>query len=148
MWSRLSEAILLAGRRDVAVRMMAGQLPQRLIEFIHECVPTYQAAEVLLFFAAHPDGEYSAEDIVVAMRPVVITVPAVKEYASLFVDKGLIQQAHERYRYGPSTTELEHGIDQLAKAYNEKPVTLIRAIYGIADSKIQSFADAFKLRED
>jgi hypothetical protein len=90
---------------------------------------------LLLFFAAHPDNDYSAEDIVVAMRPVVITVPAVKEYASLFVDKCLIQHAHERYGYGPSTMELERGIGELAKAYNEKPVTLIRAIYGIADSK-------------
>jgi hypothetical protein len=128
--------------------MMAVHLSQRLIDFIHECVPTYQAAELLLFLAGHPDNEYSAEDIAEAMRPVVITVSAVREYASLFVDKGLIQQAHERYRYGPSTKELERGISELAKAYNEKPVTLIRAIYGIADSKIQSFADAFKLGED
>lgn len=127
---------------------MAGNLPQRLLEFIHECVPTYQAAELLLFFAAHPDVDYRAEDIVVAMRPVVITVAAVTEYTSLFLNKGLIQQSQGRYRYGPSTTELELGIVDLTDAYNQKPVTLIRAIYGIADSKIQSFADSFKLRED
>jgi hypothetical protein len=127
---------------------MAGNLPQRLLEFIHECVPTYQAAELLLFFAAHPDVDYRAEDIVVAMRPVVITVAAVTEYTSLFLNKGLIQQSQGRYRYGPSTTELERGIVDLTDAYNQKPVTLIRAIYGIADSKIQSFADSFKLRED
>jgi hypothetical protein len=127
---------------------MAGKLPQRLLEFIHECVPTYQAAELLLFFAAHPDVDYIAEDIVVAMRPVVITAAAVTEYTSLFLNKGLIQQSQGRYRYGPSTTELERGIVDLADAYNQKPVTLIRAIYGIADSRIQSFADSFKLRED
>jgi hypothetical protein len=127
---------------------MAAHLPQTLIDFIHECVPTYQAAELLLFFAAHPDRDFSLEEIVVSMRPVVITVPAVREYASLFVDKGLVHQTHGRYRYRPSTVDLEHGIGELAHAYNEKPVTLIRAIYRIADSKIQSFADSFKLRED
>ncbi len=127
---------------------MVGKLSQGLIEFIHDCVPTYQAAQLLLFFAAHPEGDYSAEDIVVAMRPVVITAPAVKEYTALFVDKHLICQSRGRYRYGPSTQELERGIGELAHAYNEKPVTLIRTIYGIADSKIQSFADSFKLRED
>lgn len=127
---------------------MPAHLPKSLIDFIHECVPTYQAAELLLFFAAHPDGDFSPEDVVVAMRPVVITVPAVREYVSLFVDRGLIRQAHGRYRYGPSTDELERGIGELARAYNEKPVTLIRAIYRIADDKIQSFADSFKLRED
>jgi hypothetical protein len=127
---------------------MAALLPKSLIEFIQECIPTYQAAELLLFFASHPDGDFSAENVVVAMRPVVITVPAVKEYASLFVDTGLIVQADGRYRYGPSTVDLERGIGELAHAYNEKPVTLIRAIYRIADSKIQSFADSFKLREE
>ena len=127
---------------------MAAMLPKSLIEFIQECIPTYLAAELLLFFASRPDGDFSAEDVVMAMRPVVITMPAVKEYASLFVDRGLIVHADGRYRYGPSTVDLERGIGELAHAYNEKPVTLVRAIYRIADSKIQSFADSFKLRED
>jgi hypothetical protein len=60
----------------------------------------------------------------------------------------LIQQSQGRYRYGPATEPLERGIGELAHAYNEKPVTLIRAIYRIADNKIQSFADSFKLREN
>lgn len=127
---------------------MAGSLSTSLIDFIHRYVPTYQAAEVLLFFAAHPDRDFSAEEIVVAMRPVVITVPAIEEYTSLFANKGLIRQAQGRYTYSPTSAELERGIGELAHAYNEKPVTLIRFIYRLTDSTIQSFADSFKLRED
>jgi hypothetical protein len=126
---------------------MAIRLPRTLIQFIHECVPTYQAAEVLLFFASHPASDFSAEDVVLAMRPAVVTVRAVKAYASLFVDKGLIWHAYGRYRYSPSREDLEHAIGELAHAYNEKPVTLIRAIYRIADSKLQSLDDSLKLRE-
>jgi hypothetical protein len=126
---------------------MATRLPRSLIQFIDECVPTYQAAEVLLFFAAHPDGDFSAEDVVVAMRPAIVTVRVVKECTSLFVNKGLIRQAHGRYRYSPSTAALERGIRELAHAYNEKPVTLIRAIYRVADSKFQAFGDSLKVRE-
>ena len=65
---------------------MAGELPfpQSLLEFIQSCVPTFQAAEVLLFFASHPDRDFSVEEVVVCMRPTVITVPAVKEYTALF----------------------------------------------------------------
>lgn len=122
--------------------MMATGLPRSLVQFIDECVPTYQAAEVLLFFAAHPDADFSAEDVVVAMRPAIVTVRVVKECTSLFVDKGLIRRAHARYRYSPSTETLERGIRELAHAYNEKPVTLIRAIYRIADSKFQTFGDS------
>lgn len=35
----------------------------------------------------------------------------------------------------------------LAQAYEQRPVTLIRLIYALRDSKIRSFADAFKLRK-
>ena len=126
---------------------MSTDLPEALLRFIELCVPTYQAAEVLLFFAAHPDGEWSPEEAVVAMRPAVVTVPAMREYAALFADKSLLAETDGRFRYDPSP-ELERSLGELVRAYNEKPVTLIRAIYRIADSKIQSFADAFKLRKD
>jgi hypothetical protein len=92
--------------------------------------------------------DFSADDIVVAMRPVVISVRAVNEYVGVFVKAGLIREASGRHRYGPLTEDLARGVGELAHAYNERPVTLIRAIYRIADSKIQSFADSFKLRED
>jgi hypothetical protein len=39
-------------------------------------------------------------------------------------------------------------VEQLAEAYNERPVTLIRTIYAPAETKIQSFADSFKFRKD
>ena len=39
-------------------------------------------------------------------------------------------------------------VQTLAKAYEERPVTLFRLIYALRDRKIQSFADAFKLRKD
>jgi hypothetical protein len=127
---------------------MAVPLPTSLIDFIHNCVPTYQAAEVLLFFAAHPDRDFRVEEVVAAMNPVVITLPAVEKYTSLFVSKGLIRQTHEHYTYGPATEELERAVCELAHAYKEKPVTLIRFIDRLPDSTIQSFAESFKLRKD
>ena len=46
----------------------------------------------------------------------------------------------------PATDELRMYGDMLALAYKERPVTLIRMIYALRDSRIQTFADAFKLR--
>ena len=34
----------------------------------------------------------------------------------------------------------------LARAYKERPVTLIRMIYALRDQRIRSFADAFRLK--
>ena len=123
-------------------------LSQSLSSFIRCCIPTYQAAEVLLFFAANPERAFNAEEIVVSMRPVVITVPAVKEYAEGFVACRLVAEADGRWRYAPSSSELEKAIGELSHAYNERPVTLIGAIYRIADDTNQSFADSFRLGKD
>ena len=127
---------------------MVTALPPSLIAFLRRCIPTLEAAEVLLFFAAHPEASFTAEETVVAIRPKVITVPAVKEYVGLFVTSGLIIEADGRVQYGPASRDLERAIGELAHAYNERPVTLITAIYKIADSKLQSFSDSFDLRED
>jgi hypothetical protein len=82
------------------------------------------------------------------MRPLTVTVPAVKEYLARFVETGLIAKRPDGYAYDPASPPLENAIGELGRAYNERPVTLIGAIYRIADSKIQSFSDSFKLRDD
>ena len=52
----------------------------------------------------------------------------------------------KRYQYRPASEILAAHVRTLSQAYNERPVTLIRMIYALRDLKIQSFADAFKLR--
>jgi hypothetical protein len=127
---------------------MTAALPASLLRFIVQCIPTLQAAEVLLFFAANRDRAFKAEDIAAAMRPALVTVPAIKEYLGLFKRSGVITEDDEQCRYAPATHDIEEAVALLARAYNERPVTLIGAIYKIADSRIQSFSDSFKLRED
>jgi hypothetical protein len=51
-----------------------------------------------------------------------------------------------RYRYAPADPRDRAAVDLLALAYNERPVTLVRAIYA-RPTPAQSFADAFRLRK-
>jgi predicted transcriptional regulator len=119
-----------------------------LLDFIHGCIPTLQAAEVLLFLAARPDRWFTADEVVVEMRPLSVTVPAVKEYLAQFVEDGLVAERSAGYSYGPISAALEQAIVELGRAYNERPVTLITVIHHIADRRIRSFSDSFKLRDD
>lgn len=127
---------------------MTHDLPESLLRFIESTIPTYQAAEVLLFLAARPEREWKPEEIVVGMRPVVITVPAVKEYLALFKIRGIVKERDGCFHYEPASPEIEGGIAALAHAYDTAPVTLIGTIYRMAESRIRSFADSFKLRKD
>ncbi|HEX7219009.1 MAG TPA: hypothetical protein VF280_07290 [Burkholderiales bacterium] len=53
----------------------------------------------------------------------------------------------EQLRYKAAADSDGH-VRILAQAYEQRPVTLIRLIYALRDSRIRSFADAFKLRKD
>ena len=48
----------------------------------------------------------------------------------------------EQLRYKPAGVELDAHVRTLAQAYEQRPVTLIRLIYALRDSRIRSFADA------
>jgi hypothetical protein len=126
---------------------MSTELSPTLLEFIRRCIPTYQVAEVLLAVAAQPDRDFTPDDVVAIMRPVVITAATARKHLGVLTASGLLRQHAGRFTYTPSP-ELEPGMRELARAYNEQPVTLVRAISNHEVDGIQSFADAFKLRKD
>ena len=53
------------------------------------------------------------------------------------------------FGYRPLNAELDRAVQGLLRAYNERPVTLIRTVYALADQRrLQAFSDAFRLRKD
>ncbi len=65
------------------------------------------------------------------------------------VGAGLLERTDaELYRYAPKRDAERQAVDALAAMYNEKPVTLVRAVYARPAGPIQAFADAFRLRSD
>ena len=126
---------------------MPTELSPTLLEFIRTCIPTYQVAEVLLTVAAHDNRGFTPEEVVEMMRPAVIPPATARKHLGVLTACRLLRQHAGRFTYDPSP-ELEQGMRELIRAYNEQPVTLVRAIYSNEERGIQSFADAFKLRKD
>ena len=116
--------------------------------FLRAAVPTVDAAEVLLLLQRDPQCWWSAEEAVGALGPSVsLTASAVAGCFAVFQASGLVAAAPDkRVQYRPGSGELDAHVRTLTQAYRERPVTLIRVIYALRDSKIQSFADAFKLK--
>lgn len=70
-----------------------------------------------------------------------------QRYLEQFRATGLAAtDASGRHQYRPADAALGAHVEMLALAYKERPVTLFRVIYALRDLKIQSFADAFKLK--
>src|SRR6185436_3521702 len=107
------------------------------IRFLQACVPSVQAAELLLQIAAGPEAEVRPRDAGEA------------KILQAFHAGGLVMASVDQaYQYRPANGTLQRHVQTLGKAYEERPVTLIRIIYALRDSKIRSFADAFRVRKD
>ncbi|HET7595893.1 MAG TPA: hypothetical protein VFK15_03095 [Burkholderiales bacterium] len=118
---------------------------QEFFEFIHSAVPSVSVAELLLLVFKEPERWWTVADIRSELPPDVnLTEGAIASGLDDLRTKGIVEyDAEKRARYRPSEPLARH-VQTLAQAYNERPVTLIRMIYALRDSRIQSFADAFK----
>lgn len=128
--------------------MEDAQFSDEFCRFLQISIPSVDAAELLLLLARDPSRWWSAAEIVAALKPAPVTEADVMRTLEGFLARGLVAQgADKRVQYHPGDAELEGYVRTLAQAYSERPVTLIRVIYALRDSKIRSFADAFKLRK-
>jgi hypothetical protein len=105
--------------------------------FLQACVPSVQAAELLLQLASDPSVEVRPKDAAEA-----------KILQSFHAGGLAMASVEQTYQYRPASETLQNCVNTLAKAYEERPVTLIRIIYALRDGKIRSFAEAFRLRRD
>ena len=97
----------------------------------------------------HPDVPCTVAELTDALRPSAVTEPVLREALVLLRSQGILSETPDGILYRPDSPALESAIGLLLRAYNERPVTLIRTVYAIADAKkIQVFADAFKIKKD
>ena len=116
--------------------------------FLQATIPGVDAAELLLLLDARREQAFSTAEAVAALRAsVTLSEAEAARHFAAFEAAGLVaRDAQGRVKYQPASEPLGAHVQTLARAYRERPVTLIRVIYALRDKKIQSFADAFKMR--
>lgn len=129
--------------------MQDAEFSDEFCKFLQKCVPSVDAAELLLVLARHPELAWQPQTLVERKpRDVNLTQADAAKYLEFFQSHGLLSATPEKHaRFHPATAELSAYVATLAKAYNERPVTLIRMIYALRDAQIHSFSDAFRLRK-
>ena len=113
--------------------------------FLQTAMPAVEAAELLLAAKRDPARWWSLRELIesgIAVRE----EDAERHVEGLQASGLLALDAERRLQYRAAEALASH-VATLEKVYRERPVTLIRVIYGLRDSKIRSFADAFKLRK-
>lgn len=104
--------------------------------FLRAAVPTVAAAELLLELRAR--GESGLEPRSHPDRAALEGFVGQGIAAVLANANGFVYRA---------AADLDAHVQTLAQAYRERPVTLFRIIYALRDTKVQSFAEAFRVRK-
>jgi hypothetical protein len=126
------------------------ELPAEVRQLIHSSVPSIDALEVLIQVVRHRDTPRTLPELIEVLGRAAVSEPVVRESLALFRGQGILSETPDgTILYRPDSPAVDTAVGLLLRAYNERPVTLIRTVYSIADAKrIQAFADAFKLKKD
>lgn len=122
-------------------------LPAEVWALLRGPVATMAHVEALLLLRqlAPAAGPLSA----IAAKAQIGEVATMRRYLGELSSAGLLAAASgDTYHYAPADAQRQRAVDLLAQMYNEKPVTLVRAIYSRPAASVQAFADAFRLRRD
>ena len=128
--------------------VMPADLPEDLRRFIAEHLGSIAQLELLLLLSADAEKKWTADE---AAKSLYISSEATLGFLEVMRSQGLIQSTGESppsYRFIPAKPESERLARDLASFYKERRLTIINLIYASPVQKLQSFADAFRIRKD
>ena len=120
-------------------------LDSQIVDFIRSSVKTVWSLELLLLMRRTQQHAWSYDQLIRELRS---SRNIVTESISVLVQAGVVREEDAGFRYGPATAELDGLIEQLAQEYVERPTTIVNLIVEAQSSKLQDFANAFRIKKD
>jgi hypothetical protein len=126
---------------------MDGQLiSDDLRLLIRKSIGSVWALELLILISREAARSWTSEDLNRDLRG---SLALVEEILLRFVAAGLVATEPDgRFTFRPATPELARLVEQLQQEYATRPLTVVREIVSAPNAKIQTFADAFKVKKD
>jgi hypothetical protein len=73
----------------------------------------------------------------------------IADVVATFRSAGLVSDDGEgTFRYGPANSDIDRLVGLVEIEYAQRPTAVVKAILSAPNDKIQTFADAFKIRKD
>ena len=126
--------------------MINGAIPSDISDFIHNRIQSVEQLDVLFLLAAEPAKTWTAETVSQELRS---SASSVKRWLQNLKDQSLIAQDEAgSYFFKPEDPALHKLIDDLREVYRHHRVRIIEMIFNKPAFRLQSFADAFRWKED
>jgi hypothetical protein len=108
---------------------------------VRQHIRSVWSLELLLLLRGRPGEAWRPETLVRELRA---SAPLIAGRLDQLRESGLIASEDGAWRFAPASPELERFCEQLAVAYQTRPVALISMIS--APSQVQDLANAFKFK--
>jgi hypothetical protein len=123
-------------------------IPNDINQFIIEKIESVAQLEALLLLRNNPEKGWSVRALAARLyisdeqTAELLLALCAQGFATIDADNPAV------YRFRPSSTELKTTLDRLAEIYAKHLVPVTNLIHSKPKSRIQQFADAFRLRKD
>jgi hypothetical protein len=127
--------------------MTEDPIPDDVKQFILKNIDSVAQLEALLLLRANPQ---QAWDVQAVAKRLYITEQEASPLLASLCDQGLVGCGGEpnQYTYQPASADLTRLVDQLAEVYAKHLVPVTHLIHSKPRTRMQEFADAFRLRKD
>jgi DNA-binding IclR family transcriptional regulator len=121
-------------------------IPDHVLQFVRRYIKSVWTLDLLVLMRRASARTWTVDILARELRG---NRPLVEDALSMLTRGGLLrQEADGAYRYDPSAPDLDAVAAELERHYAERPVALIKEIASAPGDKIQSFADAFRIKKD
>jgi DNA-binding IclR family transcriptional regulator len=115
-----------------------------VLAFVRDTIRSVWSLELLLLLQRDVARSWQIPELVAALHA---NTQVVTESLAALGSAGLVRMSEQGlYHYGPTTSRLADNVAELVALYGRKPVTVVRAILSAPNTKIRTFADAFRFR--
>jgi hypothetical protein len=117
-------------------------------EFLTRYIDSIAQLEALLLLRDHAGSEWSALDVA---RRLYVSEQQISGILSRLAEDRLIEwsdKAAGRVVYRPGSGALAEAVDGVAEAYRRHLVPITNLVHGKVQTRVQKFADAFRLRKE
>lgn len=128
--------------------MSTDPIPDDVRRFILMSIDSVAQMEALLLLREKPQVEW---DTTTVAKRLYISEPETSDVLARLCAQGLLYTNGSEpacYQYHPHSSELEQIVNQVAETYTKHLVAVTNLIHSKPRTRIQEFADAFKLRKE
>jgi hypothetical protein len=116
-----------------------------LFDFIRSSIRSVWTLELLFKLRQGSGRPFTPEELVRELRASDVVV---SEGLSVLQSAGFVAASDGTYAYAPASPHLDGLAGQLERLHRERPLAVTTAIFSAPTDKLQSLADAFRLKKD